>query len=274
MLEPFSSTCVSTTDTNGVGNEVAFVPLVDSTPAYPASPSPSEAVSFLRVSVQMLKNCARGGSIKQLFKAIEWKFYAGSRGAISKDECPDWAMLVLYGFAREGNTHIHLNNLDLGGHVVLFEEGWLKHDPMMIAAWIIQAYFLRMAYLDGRGKAGRKAHLRLVSKLDCGGMCVELLAAAFCKTKSWASKMRRKLEKAGFCTYKRRFTWASSKEAQAARLAGEGDRYIEVGKIGKYLKEHVSECTMLAGLDFRAPYRGKLGKSSLEAYAMKKGRAA
>jgi hypothetical protein len=105
-------------------------------------------------------------------------------------------------------------------------------------------------------------------------MCNELLGAAFNRTKTWASKMRRRLEKAGFCAYERRFSWATNEEAQVARLIGYGDRYIEVKKAGKYLKEHVSACTLVTGLEFRSPYRGKLGKSGLEAYAMRKGRAA
>ena len=275
MFEPFASTCVSTNDTTGAGSEVAFVPFLESAPTYPASHPPSEAVSVLRVSVQVLKNCARHGSLNQLWKAVEWKMYAGSRGAISKDECPDWAMLVEYGFAREGKTHIHLETFNLGGNTFLFRAGYLDQNPVVVAAWIITSFFLNIAKIGGRTIEARKRHLRLVSNLDCGGMCNDLLAAAFNRSKSWASKMRRKLELAGLCTYKRRFTMASKEEGDVAKLIGEGDRYIPTGaKCGKYLKERVSQCTTILEPEFKSPWiaRFEPDGNDLATYLKRKGR--
>jgi len=276
FLKQNNITCVSTNDTSESGNEVAFVQTLEYLHSEnPASHPPSEAVSFLRVSIQLLKNCAKAGTVKQLFKAVKWKLYAGSRGAISKDECPDWAMLVLYGFAREGKTHIHLETLDLGGDTFLFKAEYLNQNPVVIAAWIITAFFLNIAKIGGRTIESRKAHLRLVSNLDCGGMCNDLLAAAFNRTKSWASKMRRQLEQAGLCTYKRRLTVVSKEEGDIANLIGEGDRYIRTGaKCGKYLRERVSECITISEPEFKSPWmpRFKPDGNDLESYLKRKGR--
>lgn len=275
LLKPKDISCVSTTDTTGSGLEVAFVPKVETFSVNPPSHTHREGVSVLRVSHQTLRNCAKAGTLKVLWLAVDTKMKAGGQGAIAKADCKDWNKLVHHGFARNGDTHIHLNRLDLGDTVFLFEEYWLKVDPKMIAAWIIQAFFLRIIQIGGRfsGKS-RLKHLRLVSNLDCGGMCNELLGAAFNRTKSWASKMRKRLVEAALCAYNRRFTWASNAEAAIADLIGEGHRYIEVEKAGKFLLEHVSECLILGGgVEFRSPWSGK-PKSGLEVYATKKGRAA
>ena len=221
-----------------------------------------------------LLGCAKQDTLKDLWRAVEWKLYAGSRGAIQKSECPDWQTLVDTGFARDGITVIHLARLNLGGQTFLFERDWLDLHPMMIAALIVQAYFLRVLDLRGRSQEARDRQRRLVCKLDSGGMCLDLLAAAFNKGKHWASKMRKRLSDAGWCSYKRRFSWATELEECVARLIGESDRYIKVGKAQRYLKEHTSSCVILKGVEFKSLFTPfwKRVPNTLENYAIAKGR--
>ena len=232
--------------------------------------------SALWVSYDTVKNCAKQNTLKILFKAIKWKIIASKagRGSISQEECPDWKVLVEYGFARDGKANIHLNSLNIEGIAVRFDEAMLADDPKMVVANIIQTFFLRPLGLGGRTKATRMRHRRLVSNPDSGGMCLEYLAAAFNRTISWASKMRKRLVKAGYCIYDRRFSWASKIEGDLAKIIGLGDRYIDVKKAQKYLKERVSLCTQLMPVEFKIPYKGKFAKNDLETYAARKGRVA
>lgn len=195
------------------------------------------------------------GTCKELMLLVQLKFDHPGKAALPKSEVKGWKGLVRTGYAREGRTHIHLKSFNKRGLTVKIKEEWLSQDPNMIVFMVLQAYKLRCLSLSGRTRGAQKRNRRLVANENSGGVCLDMMAEMFRKTKQWASWMRKRIEKAGWAVYSRRWVECSEADAYACKMVGEGGRVSRAGK-----REVASQARLMVHPHFKWSFRRKTVK--------------
>lgn len=199
---------------------------------------------------------AREGTVKQLMMLLRLKRDNPGKAALPKKDVPKWRALVKAGYAREGKTHIHLSALTGRGLTVKIESEWLDLDPLTVAFMVLQAYLIRCVSLTGRTRQARRRNLRLVGNENSGGVCLDMMAGMFGKTRQWASWMRRRIEKAGFAVYSRRWVACSESEAYICKQVGQAGRVSRGG-----YREVASRARLTVHPLFRWSFRRRKGVS-------------
>jgi hypothetical protein len=206
---------------------------------------------FQVVGMGIVLKAADQNGLKALWEYLQLRFRGWSYAR--KDDVRHWKKIINLGLAREGKDTIHfIRNEELrqeGASFVVTEE-MMAFNPVEAAYLLVQAHYLRTISLTGRKLRQRKLNIRLVSNENCGGVCLDHMASVFNRTRSWASLMRRKMEKNGWCAYKRRYTDVTLPEAQCATRLGIGGKYHE-GK-GQWKREIVSGCKLIWSPFFKA----------------------
>jgi hypothetical protein len=216
------------------------------------------------VPVDLLVSHAKNGSLEAL-----WAFFKAKadypRGYAPKKEIKKFKAIVASGLAREGKTHIHfVKNSSFKGKLLVTIEHWMLNErPQDIAFMLLQSYFLRTQSLKGRRKHEIIRNIRMVCKDDSGGVCLDIMAGYFGKTKQWASWMRKRLEKRGWCSYTRRHKQVSKEEVAVAKEIGLGGLYSF--RHGFRVKEITSSCNQAYLPVFKRVYSLDI-KSSAEKY--------
>ncbi len=203
------------------------------------------------VGISVFFQAAGKKNEKALWEYLKTRFRGWAYA--KKSTLRHWRQMVELGLAREGKSTIHfVRNEELRkGATVVITEDMMEMDAVEAAYMIIQAYYLRTQSLTGKKRHARLRNLRLVSKVDCGGVCLEHMAAAFSRTKAWASQMRRKMERNGWCSYKRRYEIVHESEAQVASHIGLEGRYRKKNNV--WTRELTSLCSTVWEPRFRAP---------------------
>lgn len=192
------------------------------------------------------------------------------RNYILKSECKHWKRIVDANYAYESGDYIRFikfkRNLEHqeNGNEIRIDAEMLAIPPVVMVAFLVQTFYLRIAGIPGHNKVSRKANRRLRGNKHCGGVCLTEMARLFNRTKQWASEQRKKLVKLGLCTYRKR-TAIAPLELYLPEFIYERQKFI-VWSNGKVFRQLTSECKTLKMVCIR-----RVG-SEQDAYAVAQGR--
>lgn len=255
-MKPAPNTHVYTSDNSGGEFVVANVTQVENPLNHPAPLPKGGADSVLSLPLSQLVKAARENKVRQLMMLIRLKMEHPGKAALRKADVPKWKQIVKAGYSREGRTHVHLASFNKRGLTVRIKKEWLDQDPLTVAFMVLQAYKLRCVSLTGRTRQARKRNLRLVVNENSGGVCLDMMAAMFGRTRQWASWMRRRIEKAGWAMYSRRWVACSESEAYICKQVGQAGRVSRSG-----FREVASRARLNEHPLFKWSYRPRKGVS-------------